>query len=166
MIDEAPLSFEQAVVDVITPALAGQGFTLRPTSPLYENRLVTFSRERQGQLERFRFGRRVYSEDAVQSPALEDEVDRAPEMPGGEINWLSRHFLSVQILVGPGNSNLLRNGTVGTTPEEVWWYFEGDAGLRRLLLEGVSPLLLTAGMRSLDSALELRADQEGGGGCR
>jgi hypothetical protein len=161
VVDVAPLSFEQIVVDVMALKLAGEGFALRSTSPLYKNRLVTFSRERKGQLERVRFGRRVYSEDAIQSSTLEDEVDRAPMMPDGEIHWMSRHFLSIQILVNSGNSNLLRSGTVGTTLEEVWWYFEDEDGLRRLLLEEVSPPLLTAGMESFDDALEARTNPKG-----
>jgi hypothetical protein len=161
VIDVTPLSFEQVVVDVMTLKLAEKGFTLRPTSPLYKNRLVTFSRERSGQLERVRFGRRVYSEEAMRTYALEDEVDRAQEMPDGEINWMSRHFLSVQLLVNSGNSNLLRNGVVGTTLEEVWWYFEGEGGLRRLLHEEVSPPLFTVGLESFDDALEARTNPRG-----
>lgn len=159
-VGEVPLPFEQVVVEVLASRLAVEGFKVKPSSPPYRNRLVTFSREREGQLERVRFGRRVYDEEAMRSYALEDEVDRAPGMPDGQKNWLSRHLLSVQILVNSGNSNLLRSGRVGTTLDEVWWDFNGEDRLRLLLRDKVLPLLLTVGMRSFDEALEDRPNAD------
>jgi len=155
-VESVPLAFQQVVEKEASAKLVAEGFQLQPPFHLYENDLVTFSRQRQGQLERIRFSRCVYTEEDMQEGGLSDEVDRAPEMPDGEKMWVSRHRLAVQVIIDSATGNLLRSGRVGTTSDEVWWDFKNEDGLRLLLREKILPQLLTRGMESFDDAL---ADQ-------
>jgi hypothetical protein len=160
-VERVPLAFRQVVEKEASAKLAAEGFQLQSPFHLYENDLVTFSRQRQGQFERVRFSRCVYTEEDRQESGLSDEVDRAPEMPDGEKMWVSRHLFSVQIIIDSATGNLLRSGRVGTTSGEVWWDFESEDGLRLLLSEKVLPLLLTRGMECFDDALTDRYNANG-----
>lgn len=112
VVNAAPLAFEQIVLAEMTTPLAAHGFNHEPPFHLFKNKSVTFLRERQGQQERIEFQRASYSEEQMQTPATDDEVEYEPHCFEDEQRcWVSRHFMVVHFIVNGAFNNLLTSGT-------------------------------------------------------